>query len=256
VAGQPLRFIHGHNGPRRKVPKAPPGLKTCPDCGETKPVSEYYADKRTRDGLAGHCKACKARRTRAAYAANPDPIKAYVKAWRQANPEKVREHQYRKREENPELYRKIARDGAARRRAADPETARAKARAQYAKNAERERARTRAFWAALPEEERQRRQREGNAKRDIEKVHANVRKQKALRRSRRAEGELVLKRVVWERDGGVCGICGEPADEERWHLDHVVPLALGGEHTYANVQVSHPRCNCSKQAKLTLRRIP
>jgi 5-methylcytosine-specific restriction endonuclease McrA len=57
---------------------------------------------------------------------------------------------------------------------------------------------------------------------------------------------------VWERDEGVCGICGTAADLSDWHLDHVVPLSKGGEHSYANTQVSHPVCNLRKHAKVDL----
>ena len=61
--------------------------------------------------------------------------------------------------------------------------------------------------------------------------------------------ETVNRAVVWKRDGGVCHICGMPADPNDWHLDHVRPLALGGEHSYANCRVSHPACNLKKGAK-------
>lgn len=61
--------------------------------------------------------------------------------------------------------------------------------------------------------------------------------------------ETVQRVVVWERDKGVCGICGRPADAASWHLDHIVPLSRGGPHSYANTQVSHPFCNLSKGAR-------
>lgn len=62
--------------------------------------------------------------------------------------------------------------------------------------------------------------------------------------------EHVEKPVVWERDGGICHICNKPAERATWHLDHVVPLSRGGEHSYANTAVSHPYCNISKKDKL------
>jgi 5-methylcytosine-specific restriction endonuclease McrA len=34
------------------------------------------------------------------------------------------------------------------------------------------------------------------------------------------------------------------------HLDHIVPLARGGEHSYANTQPAHPTCNRRKGAKV------
>ena len=73
----------------------------------------------------------------------------------------------------------------------------------------------------------------------------------AARRRARVRG-LTVERIdfwkVWERDEGICGICREPADPQDWHLDHIVPIAKGGAHSYANVQISHPKCNWEKAA--------
>lgn len=61
---------------------------------------------------------------------------------------------------------------------------------------------------------------------------------------------------VFERDGWVCGICDGPVDRElRWpdpwspSLDHIVPMARGGQHLLENVQCAHLRCNISKGAR-------
>ena len=55
---------------------------------------------------------------------------------------------------------------------------------------------------------------------------------------------------MFKRDKGRCGICRKKVDPADWHLDHIVPLSRGGEHSYANVQVTHPFCNESKGTKL------
>lgn len=55
--------------------------------------------------------------------------------------------------------------------------------------------------------------------------------------------EHVDRRIVWDRDNGICGLCGKPADPNDWHLEHINPISQGGEHSYANTQVSHPTCN-------------
>lgn len=52
--------------------------KTCTNCGETKPVTEFGADKRKRDGLTSWCKECKRREQRERYANNRDVLKARV----------------------------------------------------------------------------------------------------------------------------------------------------------------------------------
>lgn len=56
-----------------------------------------------------------------------------------------------------------------------------------------------------------------------------------------------LRAAVLERDGYVCGICGD-AIEGDLHIDHVVPLARGGPHDLENLQPAHARCNLRKWA--------
>lgn len=62
--------------------------------------------------------------------------------------------------------------------------------------------------------------------------------------------ERVYRSVLFRRDKGLCGLCGKKVDPANWHMDHIVPLSRGGEHSYANTQVSHPFCNVSKGARL------
>lgn len=70
----------------------------------------------------------------------------------------------------------------------------------------------------------------------------------ALRKAiiRGAKSERFTKQEIYERDGGKCHLCGKKCDPRKWHLDHLIPLSLGGEHTRKNVAVSCPRCNDSK----------
>ena len=60
-------------------------------------------------------------------------------------------------------------------------------------------------------------------------------------------------RTVFFRDGWVCQLCEGLVDESvLWpdpmskSLDHVVPISLGGEHSMANTQLAHLRCNILK----------
>lgn len=46
-----------------------------------------------------------------------------------------------------------------------------------------------------------------------------------------------------------CGICNKKLDwnnSKNIHLDHIIPLALKGEHSIKNLQWSHAKCNQSK----------
>lgn len=65
--------------------------------------------------------------------------------------------------------------------------------------------------------------------------------------------ESVVSRLVFERDEWVCWICKEECsavydcnDPMSPTLDHVTPLAKGGEHTYANIKTAHAWCNTMK----------
>ncbi len=71
-----------------------------------------------------------------------------------------------------------------------------------------------------------------------------------------ARHEPIDKIKVFERDGWVCQICYEPVDRRaKWphprsaSLDHIIPFAAGGDHTYDNVQCSHWECNGRKHSK-------
>lgn len=52
--------------------------------------------------------------------------------------------------------------------------------------------------------------------------------------------------AVFDRDNGICHLCGMLADKMAFHLDHVIPVSKGGAHTLENVAVSHPLCNRRK----------
>lgn len=81
-----------------------------------------------------------------------------------------------------------------------------------------------------------------------EKAAAHGRKAASARRARIRDAfvEHVDPLVVFQRDEGVCGICTEPVDRGEFDVDHIVPLAEGGEHSYANVRLSHVNCNRSR----------
>lgn len=67
--------------------------------------------------------------------------------------------------------------------------------------------------------------------------------------------EQVIPADIYERDGGVCQLCGGHVDRalrfphpEAMTLDHRIPVSdPASEHTYANVQLAHWGCNRDRQ---------
>lgn len=56
----------------------------------------------------------------------------------------------------------------------------------------------------------------------------------------------VSRDAVIARDGLACHLCGSDVDPANWHLEHVIPIALGGTDCLANAAVAHPTCNLQK----------
>lgn len=72
----------------------------------------------------------------------------------------------------------------------------------------------------------------------------------ANRRRKLAEGvlskDIIGKLLKLQR--GKCACCGEPLGTD-FHLDHRMPIALGGANADDNVQLLTKRCNLTKNAK-------
>lgn len=67
------------------------------------------------------------------------------------------------------------------------------------------------------------------------------------------EGDDIKHHEVFERDNWICNICGglinKYLGKDAWMratLDHVLPLSLGGTHTWDNVAAAHWKCNMEK----------
>lgn len=157
--------------------------------------------------------------------------KRYYVGWVERNKEavleatRIRVHEWKK--SNPDYFREHYK--------ANKERRKRQSREWFAANKERALAKSKEYAAANPELRR-----------------AIGRKSRQTRRARLAAAfvEVVDAKVVFERDKGMCGICMKPIGSDKWHVDHITPLAQGGEHSYANSQLAHAKCNQSKGARV------
>ena len=250
--------------------------KTCPRCASAKPPTAFGIDRKRPDGRYPICKQCRSIRAKESHAADPGKARARWRRWADAHPEQLK----REREANYAANRDEVK---ARSRAwywAHHVAATAGAKARYlldrerrlaaASRKRREHPETR--WEVRHRERALNRQRQWNIK-NPEKRRATQQRSRLARFSgerrtvsllqkcisefnRRAKKrgafiEVVEPLVVYERDGGVCGICARQiAKGHQWHVDHIVPIAKGGVHSYANVQLAHALCNSKKGATI------
>ena len=168
------------------------------------------------------------------------------------------------RADNPERNRTTARESKRRQRLQDPEKVRAYEREYRAKNAEKIEAVRLEYRKANRALESRRasewyyKNRERAAKRIRAWLDANREKKvvysQNTRARRKAAGKggrlstgLVEKLLRLQR--GRCAACRGDLKSSGHHLDHVMPLALGGEHADTNIQLLCPPCNMRKQAR-------
>lgn len=68
-------------------------------------------------------------------------------------------------------------------------------------------------------------------------------KRRRAERLRKAKRAPIDREAIFERDGWLCGICGEPVEAGDATLDHIVPISLGGADESSNVRLAHSLCN-------------
>ena len=73
---------------------------------------------------------------------------------------------------------------------------------------------------------------------------------------RRSSTRRNLARAAIRRSGAACHICGQPidyalpsTDPMSFVVDHVIPLAKGGDDTLDNKAAAHRTCNSTKAAR-------
>ena len=62
----------------------------------------------------------------------------------------------------------------------------------------------------------------------------------------------IIADFLVKRDGLICGICKKSLEGSKFHIDHILPVALGGQDIMENVQLAHPECNIGQS--LTIRK--
>jgi hypothetical protein len=201
--------------------------KACPKCGVEKPLAQFSKNKRARDGLQFHCKECCKAATATWSKANPGRSDARSAAWRAANPERVKDYfaaRYARDKDKISAY-------SAARYAADPSRFNLNSAEWYAKNAEKANA-TSAKWQKL--------------NRDKKRIHLQNRRAKTREAGGTLSSDLAAR--LYKLQNGKCPCCNQPLGDD-YHLDHIVPVALGGSNTDSNIQLLRQRCNNQKRAK-------
>ena len=83
------------------------------------------------------------------------------------------------------------------------------------------------------------------------KEYRNINKKSHGNRPQRtSEYRQVIVSFLIARDGLVCGFCGETLEDSKIHIDHIIPVALGGLNVMSNLRLAHPTCNLKDAHKI------
>lgn len=193
-----------------------PTVKPCVKCGG---LNKY---------ARGECKDC-SRITRAKYRAeNREEIRRKNAEYRKNNPEKVEASRAGWIEKNPEM----AKTASKRWRDRNPE-AMQKCRDNWAKaNPDRVKEIGREWKRNNPEA--------------VTRYNHNRRDAKINSGGGKLSRGIIKKLIKLQK--GLCPCCFMPLGDD-YHLDHIMPLALGGTNTDDNVQLLRSICNLNKSQK-------
>ena len=80
------------------------------------------------------------------------------------------------------------------------------------------------------------------------KAAEQARARDSMRRVAKGAGEFItISGALFDHDD-LCYLCGTPIESAaEAHLDHIIPIALGGTHTWDNLAPTHARCNLIKR---------
>lgn len=127
--------------------------------------------------------------------------------------------------------------------AKNAEILKAKAKAWQDANKDRARLRAKAYGKSHAEEraEYNKRYRKANHQKIL--VDVKNRKLKKLLVGGKLSSDIRIR--LYDIQGGLCPCCGEILGEN-FHLDHIVPISLGGLNDDSNVQLLRDKCNLEK----------
>ena len=218
------------------MPDDTTATRTCIKCGRELPATAefFYKRKDGKSGLRSDCKDCRKAKSRDYCAVHSEENKARCRAYQAAHREEqaaYRAAHHEERATKTKAWWKAHPDYAAAHYVAHHEEKAAYGAAYYAAHREETNIRGRTYYAAHPElfiaYSRNRRARESGADgtHDAEDVKAQ-----------------------YDRQKGKCFYCHKKVGD-KYHVDHVVPLTLGGSNGPENLVVSCPKCNKTKGAK-------
>jgi 5-methylcytosine-specific restriction endonuclease McrA len=187
-------------------------MKVCSKCKKLLIISEFNRSSDAKDGLQSQCRKCNYEASKTWSETHPENVRKKNRKWWSLHPEKSKEASKKWQDANPEKYQE--------------------SRDTYNK--------------AHVQDARERAKKRREEKPGIVSIDVRNRRAKILG----AGGKITNKewQSVLDKYGHKCIYPG--CNSNNVTMDHIIPLALGGEHIVENVQPLCLHHNCEKHTKI------
>ena len=200
---------------RERLPETPSAFKLCRQCSKVLPATNefWHSHRETKDKLNTSCKECARERARKWHAENREKANRRSLTYSSSHREEAKSKARIWRENNRTRYLHGSRKW-------------------RHENKERASEATKA-WKAV----------------NRERVLALVRNYKARKKAASGthSGRDVLELLALQNH--MCAACRCRIDGRKYHVDHIVPLSMGGSNDRGNLQILCAPCNLSKNAR-------
>jgi hypothetical protein len=231
-------------------------LKQCTKClSWFPPTTEYfYAYKHVKSGLTARCKSCISSYQKSHNQTHKSQKAERDRRYRREHKEQINQTKARYRTRRKEWYAQVCRAAGKRWRAKNPEYA-----DRYAQDhREQQRIKTACYRKRHAERIRQYCESHKEQRRAYSRQHAKThreyyrtrdRNRSALEKMAPGRHTVADIRKQYADQGGRCYHC-QCEVGDRYHIDHVIPLARGGSNDPSNLVITCPSCNMRKHTKL------
>lgn len=221
-------------------------MKTCSKCKIEKQVTDFSRRASARDGLSLECKKCASERHAEYRLKNKESIKSSMSLYYIENKKPLSEKAKGYRSKNREKI--IASAKAYHEK--NSQKISAKKKQSHEKNKLLVNAKSRKYY--LENKERICEQKKIYRSQNKELVINHNRNARARKRNADGRHTAADVRRIFENQRGMCANCEAKllkSGANKYHVDHIMPLALGGSNWTSNLQCLCKSCNLSKNAK-------
>lgn len=219
---------------------------TCTRCRLEKPVAQFSFKNKSQGIRKTWCKQCVKDSSAIYYIKNKQKIKEKTNAYRLDHLDLYKQATAKWRAENPSHYLDVAKAQTYAWRKRNPEAIKRIESRAYYKNRDNKLVARRAHYLKF----RERHLARAFDRRKLNKESRRIWSQNRRARKLQSGGKLStnIKSRLFSLQKGKCACCGKSLGSN-YHLDHIIPLVLGGPNEDSNIQLLRAECNLKKNAK-------